>query len=206
MKGLFVVIEGPDGSGKSTVAEGICRHFKEKGVAVLHTREPGGTAISEAVRGILLDPENKAMHPRCEALLYAAARAQHVEEVIRPALAEGALVVSERYVFSSLVYQGLCRQLGLSPIEAINAFATDGLKAHITLYLDVPEGTGKTRMRERLADRLESDEKVMDTVETYYRILAERRKEDLSLIDASATADQVLKRCIEAIEKEYRIK
>ena len=206
MKGLFVVIEGPDGSGKSTVAEGICRHFKEKGVAVLHTREPGGTAISEAVRGILLDPENKAMHPRCEALLYAAARAQHVEEVIRPALAEGALVVSERYVFSSLVYQGLCRQLGLSPIEAINAFATDGLEADITLYLDVPEGTGKTRMRERLADRLESDEKVMDTVETYYRILAERRKEDLSLIDASATADQVLKRCIEAIEKEYRIK
>lgn len=206
MKGLFVVIEGPDGSGKSTVAEGICRHFKEKGVAVLHTREPGGTAISEAVRGILLDPENKAMHPRCEALLYAAARAQHVEEVIRPALAEGALVVSERYVFSSLVYQGLCRQLGLSPIEAINAFATDGLEADITLYLDVPEGTGKTRMRERLADRLESDEKVMDTVETYYRILAERRKEDLSFIDASAAADQVLKHCIEAIEKEYRIK
>ena len=204
MKGLFVVIEGPDGSAKSTVAEGICRHFKEKGVDVIHTREPGGTAISEAVREILLDPKNEAMDPRCEALLYAAARAQHVEEVIRPALAEGALVLSERFVFSSLVYQGLCRQLGLAPVEAINAFATDGLVPDITLYLDVPEGTGKERMKDRLADRLESDKKITDTVEAYYRILAERRRGELSFIDASMDAEQVLSAAVEAIEKEYR--
>lgn len=204
MKGLFVVIEGPDGSGKSTVAEGICRHFKDKGLEVIHTREPGGTAISEAVRKILLDPANKAMDPRCEALLYAAARAQHVEEVILPALARGALVLSERYVFSSLVYQGLCRQLGLAPIEAVNAFATDGLAADITLYLDVPEGTGKERMKDRLADRLESDKTVMDTVEAYYRILARQRREELCLIDASMDAEQVLSAAVDAIEKEYR--
>lgn len=204
MKGLFVVIEGPDGSGKSTVAEGICRHFKDKGLEVIHTREPGGTAISEAVRKILLDPANKAMDPRCEALLYAAARAQHVEEVILPALARGALVLSERYVFSSLVYQGLCRQLGLAPIEAVNAFATDGLAADITLYLDVPEGTGKERMKDRLADRLESDKTVMDTVEAYYRILARQRREELCLIDASMDAEQVLSAAVNAIEKEYR--
>lgn len=204
MKGLFVVIEGPDGSGKSTVAEGICRHFKDKGMEVIHTREPGGTAISEAVRKILLDPANKAMDPRCEALLYAAARAQHVEEVILPALARGALVLSERYVFSSLVYQGLCRQLGLAPIEAVNAFATDGLAADITLYLDVPEGTGKERMKDRLADRLESDKTVMDTVEAYYRILARQRREELCLIDASMDAEQVLSAAVNAIEKEYR--
>lgn len=204
MKGLFVVIEGPDGSGKSTVAEGICRHFKDKGLEVIHTREPGGTAISEAVREILLDPANKAMDPRCEALLYAAARAQHVEEVILPALARGALVLSERYVFSSLVYQGLCRQLGLAPIEAVNAFATDGLTADITLYLDVPEGTGKERMKDRLADRLESDKTVMDTVEAYYRILARQRREELCLIDASMDAEQVLSAAVNAIEKEYR--
>ncbi len=204
MKGLFVVIEGPDGSGKSTVAEGICRHFKDKGLEVIHTREPGGTAISEAVREILLDPANKAMDPRCEALLYAAARAQHVEEVILPALARGALVLSERYVFSSLVYQGLCRQLGLAPIEAVNAFATDGLAADITLYLDVPEGTGKERMKDRLADRLESDKTVMDTVEAYYRILARQRREELCLIDASMDAEQVLSAAVDAIEKEYR--
>ena len=204
MKGLFVVIEGPDGSGKSTVAEGICRHFKDKGLEVIHTREPGGTAISEAVRKILLDPANKAMDPRCEALLYAAARAQHVEEVILPALARGALVLSERYVFSSLVYQGLCRQLGLAPIEAVNAFATDGLAADITLYLDVPEGTGKERMKDRLADRLESDGTVMDTVEAYYRILARQRREELCLIDASMDAEQVLSAAVDAIEKEYR--
>ena len=204
MKGLFVVIEGPDGSGKSTVAEGICRHFKDKGLEVIHTREPGGTAISEAVRKILLDPANKAMDPRCEALLYAAARAQHVEEVILPALARGALVLSERYVFSSLVYQGLCRQLGLAPIEAVNAFATDGLAADITLYLDVPEGTGKERMKDRLADRLESDRAVMDTVEAYYRILARQRREELCLIDASMDAEQVLSAAVDAIEKEYR--
>lgn len=204
MKGLFVVIEGPDGSGKSTVAEGICRHFKDKGLEVIHTREPGGTAISEAVREILLDPANKAMDPRCEALLYAAARAQHVEEVILPALARGALVLSERYVFSSLVYQGLCRQLGLAPIEAVNAFATDGLAADITLYLDVPEGTGKERMKDRLADRLESDKTVMDTVEAYYRILARQRREELCLIDASMDAEQVLSAAVNAIEKEYR--
>lgn len=204
MKGLFVVIEGPDGSGKSTVAEGICRHFKDKGLEVIHTREPGGTAISEAVREILLDPANKAMDPRCEALLYAAARAQHVEEVILPALARGALVLSERYVFSSLVYQGLCRQLGLAPIEAVNAFATDGLAADITLYLDVPEGTGKERMKDRLADRLESDKTVMDSVEAYYRILARQRREELCLIDASMDAEQVLSAAVDAIEKEYR--
>lgn len=206
MKGLFIVIEGPDGSGKSTVAEGIRRHFEEKGVDVLHTREPGGTAISEDIRKILLDPENKAMHPRCEALLYAASRAQHVEEVILPALEAGKLVLCERFVFSSLVYQGLCRRLGIQSVGAVNAFATDGLKADITLYLDVPKGTGDSRMKDRLADRLESDRRIMDTVEENYRILANQLKEELVLIDASRDADQVLKSCIEAIEKEYRFR
>lgn len=206
MKGLFIVIEGPDGSGKSTAAEGIRHHFEYKGVDVVHTREPGGTAISEAIRRILLDPENKAMHPRCEALLYAASRAQHVEEVILPALEAGSLVLCERYVFSSLVYQGLCRRLGIQAVEAVNDFATDGLKADITLYLDVPKGTGDSRMKDRLADRLESDRRIMDTVEEYYRILANQLKEELVLIDASRDAEQVLESCIEAIEKEYRFR
>ncbi|MDY3118112.1 MAG: dTMP kinase [Peptoniphilus sp.] len=206
MRGLFVVIEGPDGSGKSTVAEGIVRYFRGKGVSVLHTREPGGTAISERIREMLLDSKNKDMHPRCEALLYAASRAQHVEEVIRPALEEGTLVVSERYVFSSLVYQGLCRKLGIQPVEEINAFATDGLAPDVTLYLDVAKGTGRDRMKDRRADRLESDDKIMDTVEENYRILANERKEEMVLIDASQDAERVLLDCIGAIEKENRFK
>lgn len=206
MTGLFVVIEGPDGSGKSTVAEGIARHFEGAGVDVVHTREPGGPKISEAIRRILLDRENGEMHPRTEALLYAASRAQHVEETILPALAEDKMVVCERFVFSSLVYQGLCRRLGLDAVEAINDFATGGLQPDITLYLDSSGISALGRIRDREADRLEADEGIRASVEENYRILADHRAEELIKVDATLDKDAVLARCIEWIEKECRLR
>ncbi|MDQ0508337.1 Thymidylate kinase [Aedoeadaptatus ivorii] len=202
MKGIFVVIEGPDGSGKSTVARGIESYYRLRGVDVISTREPGGTAISEEIRDILLSPENKEMHPRTEALLYAASRAQHVEERIIPALEAGQLVICERFVFSSLVYQGLCRQLGLSAIEAINEFATAGLSADITIYLDSAEHSSLSRIGDRKADRLESDEGILGSVEENYRILSRKWDDRLVRIDAFLPQEEVLARCIESIEKE----
>ncbi|MDD7363158.1 MAG: dTMP kinase [Peptoniphilus sp.] len=204
MKGVFIVIEGPDGSGKSTMSEGIAKHYLSKGVDVLHTREPGGTKISEKIRTLLLSKDNREMHPRTEALLYAASRAQHVEEVILPALNAGKMVVCERFVFSSLVYQGLCRKLGIVPVEAINDFATGGLSADVTLYLDSAELSSLARISDREADRLESDEKIRASVEENYRILANNRADQLIRIDASKEKDVVLEHCIEAIEKECR--
>lgn len=202
MKGIFVVIEGPDGSGKSTVARGIESYYRLRGVDVISTREPGGAAISEEIRDILLSPENKEMHPRTEALLYAASRAQHVEERIIPALEAGQLVICERFVFSSLVYQGLCRQLGLSAIEAINEFATAGLSADITIYLDSAEHSSLSRIGDRKADRLESDEGILGSVEENYRILSRKWDDRLVRIDAFLPQEEVLARCIESIEKE----
>lgn len=180
--GIFVVFEGPDGSGKSTACQAVFDHFQAQGLRVLHTREPGGTGIGEDVRSILLDPKNKAMDPRTEALLYAASRAQHVEEVILPFLREGGLVLCERYVFSSLVYQGLARGLGLGPVGAINDFAIQGLEPDLTLYLDPGEGSSFHRIMDRDLDRLEGEgEAFNQAVRDHYTELAKRLKDQLSL-------------------------
>lgn len=206
LKGIFIVIEGADGTGKSTVAEGLYHYYKEKGLDIVHTREPGGPKISEAIREILLSNDNHEMHPRTEALLYAASRAQHVEEVILPALRAGKMVISERYVFSSLVYQGLSRKLGVGPVEAINDFATGGLAPDITLYLHHPEGSSFDRITDRAADRLESDEDIRLSVQENYRILANNRGDALTWIDSTQDKGSVLKDCIHAIEKERHLR
>ena len=135
--GVFVSLEGPDGSGK-TMQIGLLRESLEKaGYRVLCTREPGGPSSSEEIRKVLLDPANQKMTARTEALLYAAARAQHVEEVIRPALEEGCIVISDRFTDSSLVYQGIGRGLGVEKVREINAFATDGLEPDLTLVIQI---------------------------------------------------------------------
>ena len=137
MKGIFITLEGADGSGKSSFAKVIEKELAELGILYTMTREPGGTEIGEQIRDILLDNDHEEMGFRAEALLYAASRAQHVKEVIRPALEAGHVVLCERYILSSIAYQGYGRRLGEEKILQINDFATDGLMPDLTLFFSV---------------------------------------------------------------------
>lgn len=154
MTGRFVVLEGGDGSGKSTQCDLLVAWLRDDGLDVVATHEPGGTELGSALRRLLLDGNNVA--PRAEALMMAADRAQHVDEVVRPALARGAWVVSDRYVPSSLVYQGVVRELGVEEIAALSAFATNGLEPDVVLLLDVDDETAESR-RSPESDRIERE-------------------------------------------------
>lgn len=154
-KGFFVAFEGPDGCGKSTISNLIYEKFIEEGYPVIKSREPGGTPISEKIRDIILDNDNVAMHPRTEALLYAAGRAQHVEEKIKPALKEGKIVLVERYILSSLIYQGIGRDLGVEEVFKVNQFATQNLEPDLTIILNPKKVTVSRKEKEGL-DRLEN--------------------------------------------------
>ena len=142
---LFVSFEGPEGCGKTTQMHLLADHLMEEGFDVLTTREPGGTAIGDRVRAILLDPDHTEMHPVTEFLLFSAARAQHVEQVIRPSLARGTVVLCDRYADSSLAYQGYGYQRDLETLRAITRFATGGLRPDVTFLLDVPVEIGLRR-------------------------------------------------------------
>lgn len=158
-KGLFISFEGVDGSGKTTQLELLAASLRAAGYEVVSTREPGGTTLGEGVRTTLLDRSNAGISPRTEALLYAAARAQLVEEVIRPALAQGKIVLSDRYIDSSLAYQGYARDLGFENIISLNMWATDCLFPDLTLVLLVDEETRAARLAAggAPADRLEAE-------------------------------------------------
>ena len=145
MGGFFVALEGPEGAGKSTQARLLADRLREAGWRVLLTREPGGTAIGEQVRAVVLDPANCAMLAETEALLYSAARAQHVGQVIRPALADGTVVVCDRYVDSTLAYQGGGRGLPRDALLAVQWLATGGLMPHLRVLLDIPASLGLAR-------------------------------------------------------------
>ena len=142
---LFITFEGPEGSGKSTQARMLVEWLESLGYRVVSTREPGGTRIGEAVRDVILSVEHLEMHPRAEALLFSAARAQLVFQVIKPALAKGAIVVSDRYADSTMAYQGYGHGLDLSALKEITKFATDGIVPDITFYLDLPVEEGLRR-------------------------------------------------------------
>ena len=158
MKGLFLVIEGPDGSGKSTMAKKIGEYFSAKGRQIEFTREPGGTNISEKIRELILDKNNIEMDYRTEALLYAAARAQLVSQNIMPWLNAGKIVISERYVYSSLVYQGIGRKLGIDEIKKINDFGTAGLEPDMVLFFDIdPKKALERKLNIDGGDRLENE-------------------------------------------------
>lgn len=155
-RGLFIVFEGPDKSGKSTQAKLLVEKLRALGLDVVHTREPGGTSFAEEIRRILLSRDH-SVEPRAELLLYEAARAQHTEETLRPALAAGKIVVCERYTLSTLVYQGHARGLDRRLVEAANDLATDGLKPDVTFIIDIPSAEFDARDVEREHDRLESE-------------------------------------------------
>ena len=158
MKGLFIVMEGPDGSGKTTQINLLKEYLEEAGYECLITREPGGTVIGEEVRQLILNQEHKEMSPVTEMLLYAASRAQLVHEVIGPALEEGKIVISDRFVDSSIVYQGIARKLGISTVSAVNAPGIGIYRPDGIFFIDLSEAEGLRRKKEQKnLDRMEQE-------------------------------------------------
>lgn len=199
--GCFIVFEGGEAAGKSTQMDALVRWLEGKGERVVTTREPGGTEIGERIRQLLLDPEVSSMNGRTEALLYAADRAQHVAEVVQPALESGALVVSDRFVDSSLAYQGLARGLGLEQIYEISKWATGGLMPDLVLFLDVDRVTAFERLgRDR--DRMEQEDREFhDRVTAAFGELARRFPQRFVVIDAKKPQAQVHREVVTAVER-----
>ena len=201
MRGLFITLEGGDGAGKSTQIRNIERFFTEKGLVVVHTREPGGIEIAEQIRKVILDPKNTAMDARTEALLYAASRRQHLVERVFPALKEGKIVLCERFLDSSLAYQGYGRQIGFDDVLKINDFAIEGCFPDLTLFLDIDEEEGLKRIGDRaFKDRL--DQESIDfhhRVKQGYEEVLRRFPERIRIVDASRPVEEVLKNCLDII-------
>ena len=197
MRGLFITFEGPDGSGKTTVC-------KEDGYDVIHTREPGGIEIAEKIRKIILDPSNTDMDERTEALLYAASRRQHLVKKVLPALKEGKIVVCERFVDSSLAYQGYGRKIGFDEVLKINEFAIEGLFPDLTIYLDVDEKTGLKRIESRsFKDRLDlEDLEFHHLVHEGYEKVLEVFKDRIKVVDAARPLDEVIEKAYEIIKEK----
>jgi dTMP kinase len=205
LKGIFITFEGLDGCGKSTQMELLATALRESGYVVLVTREPGGTSLGEAIRDVLLDPRYHGMSARSEALLYAAARAHLVEQVIRPALEDGQVVLCDRYLDSSLAYQGYGRGLGVDDIITLNVWATGCLFPDLTLYLDLDEAVRSTRLG-AVPDRLEAEN------EDFHRRVGEGFKELLAQhphrirrIDARGTEAEVQERVRAMVEQELEL-
>lgn len=192
MKGLFITLEGGDGAGKSTQIRNIQRFFEEKGLVVVHTREPGGTQISEKLRDILLDNHNTEMAAVTEMMIYAASRAQHVRELIMPALERGEIVICDRFVDSSVAYQAYGRELG-EMVSEVNRYATGGLKPDITFWLDIDPAAG----RARAAKAGELDRLELEKLDFHYRVyegyrkIAEQEPDRVRRIDASDTVENI---------------
>lgn len=201
-KGFFITFEGPDGSGKTTITKNVVDKLIEMGYDVCLTREPGGIGIAEQIRNVILDPKNTSMDARTEALLYAASRRQHLVEKVMPALEAGKLVICDRFLDSSLAYQGNARGLGIDNILGINEFAIDGLYPDLTVYLDISAEGGIERVNSRreAKDRLDSEsiEFHKKVVEGYKKV-NERFKDRIKVVDATNSIDEVTKDSLDAI-------
>ena len=203
MKGFFITLEGPDGSGKTTVANALCDLLTKDNYEVVHTREPGGIDIAEQIRNVILDPKNTAMDEKTEALLYAASRRQHLVEKVLPAVKQGKIVICERFVDSSLAYQGFGRQLGFEDVLGINLFAIDNTYPDLTIYLDVDEKIGLDRLKNRsFKDRL--DQESIDfhhRVNEGYQDVIKRFKDRIELVDASRPLIEVVDATYSIVKK-----
>lgn len=200
-RGKLITVEGVDGAGKTTLTLALRDGLRERGVDAKLLREPGGVRLAELIRELVKNPELE-VSARAEALLYAAARAQLVQETLVPLLDGGALVLLDRFVDSSLAYQGAGRELGIEAVREINRFATDGLTADRTLLLDLEPTLGRTRSRGRggVPDRLELEsEPFFDRIADAYRELAAAEPDRIRIIDASQPPDQVLAASLRAV-------
>ena len=203
---MFITFEGPDGSGKSTIIKWLYEKLQSEGFDILLTREPGGTPISEKIRNIILDNDNTALDPRTEALLYAASRRQHLVEKIWPALKKGQIVLCDRYLDSSLAYQGGGRNLGLQNILDINLFATENTYPDLTIFFDVSPEIGLSRLsqdKKRVADRLDNESKSFHDVvyQTFIKV-ADKYPDRIVKIDASKPIEVVQEEAYNAVIKK----
>lgn len=210
MKGLFITIEGPDGAGKTSVIKKLIPMLvKTVQQEIVATREPGGSRIAEEIRELILNPENTEMDIRTEALLYAAARRQHLVEKIIPALEADKVVICDRFVDSSLAYQGVARGIGVSEVAEINQFATGNLSPDLTLYLDVEAHIGLERINQnkqnRQFDRLDQETlEFHEKVRSAYLDIAKDQSERIVQIDASQEVEKVVEECYQTILKKIR--
>lgn len=193
MTGLFITFEGPDGAGKTTQLRLLAEYLEEGGYTVRRTREPGGTVLSDQIRGLLLDPAYQGMDERAEALLYMAARAQHVAELIAPALERGEVVISDRYADSTLVYQGVARNLNRTALVNINTFATSGLTPHLTILLDGDVSVLGGRLAGRgCHDRIEQEAAAFhEAVRQGFLALAAAEPERIKVVDGAGGITEI---------------
>lgn len=213
LRGIFITIEGPDGAGKtSVIKELIPRLEKTLEQHILSTREPGGSRIAEKIRELILDPEHTEMDIRTEALLYAAGRRQHLTEKILPALERNEVVLCDRFVDSSLAYQGYARGIGMEEVASINRFATNDIEPDYTLYLDIEAEIGLDRIHKgkesRQFDRLDQEKlEFHEKVREGYLKLVDLNPKRITLIDANQELDRVVEVCyntiIEKLTKDF---
>ncbi len=203
MSGLFITMEGTDGAGKTTQINMLRDYFINKGYKVVCTREPGGTPISEKIREIILDKNNGEMCDITEALLYAAARAQHVRDVILPALNEGGVVISDRFLDSNLVYQGFARSMGERLIKNINRYAVGDLEPDITFFLKLKPEDGIARKEKQAElDRMEAESfNFHQRVYDGYVHLSRKNKSRIKTIDALMSVEDIHNAIVEGVEK-----
>ncbi len=193
MNGKLIVFEGPDGSGKTTILKKVNEKLTDEGYKLKLVREPGGTDISEKIREIIIDNDNVNMAAKTESLLFAASRAQLVEEKLRPALENGEIILCDRFVLSSLLYQGVGRGLGIDEVKAINDFATGDIKPDLTIFFNIDYKTALVRKRANFsADRLENEDfdfhkRIFDA----YINIADRYKDDIKQVDATRSIEEV---------------
>ena len=202
-KGFLVSLEGPEGAGKTSVLEALIPILEDRGAEVLTTREPGGVLIGEKIREVILDPSHTEMDPKTELLLYIASRRQHLVEKVLPALAAGKLVIMDRFIDSSVAYQGFGRGLDKEAIDWLNEFATDGLKPDLTLYFDIEVEEGLARIAansDREINRLDMEGLDLHRkVRQGYLSLLEKEANRIVKIDASLPLDQVIENTLDLL-------
>ncbi len=205
---MFITIEGPEGSGKSSVTKKVVERLEKEGFEVVLTREPGGTPIAEEIRNVILDKKNTAMDPVTEALLYAASRRQHLVEKVWPLSKEGKIVISDRFLDSSLAYQGGARNLGIDKVLAMNMFATEGYYPDVTLLFDIDPRIGLARIaanKNREVNRLDLEKiEFHDSVRKAFLSLAERFKDRFVILDASKPFEDVVEDAYKAIKARIK--